>query len=284
MNSKVRSIMHIDEGLFKGRSARYFFAFGLAMCLLLLSSLAILMPEASEETVYKKGSTIIDASHTDQGYFMIKHKPFNKKIKVRVSLGKNSLRYDLNSDGEFEVFPLQMGDGKYKVEVFEQVSGDKYSAASTISMSVKLADPNLPFLYPSQYVNYVAESTAVAKAAELCANCATDQEKMDAVVKFVVNNFSYDFIRAMEVQKEKGYLPVVDSILAEKKGICFDMSALVACMLRSQGIPTKLVIGFADKQYHAWNEIFVGEKWRGYDTTAEIASMRVKKYTVERVY
>ena len=258
--------------------------FALAVCLLIGTALAVLMPVASEETVFKKGKTVIDASHTDQGYFMIRHRPFEKRIKVRVSLGKASLRYDLNSNGEFEVFPLQMGDGKYKVEVFEQVSGDKYSAASTISMSVKLADPNLPFLYPSQYVNYTAESDAVAKAAELCANSATDKEKMDAIIHFVVDNFSYDYIRAMEVQKETGYLPVIDSILAERKGICFDMSALVACMLRAQGVPTKLVIGFADKQYHAWNEILVDEKWRGYDTTADVANMRVKKYTVERVY
>ena len=284
MNSGARSIVHKEDTRFMKRCMWRLLMLGLVVCLFICTSLAVLMPEASQETVYKKGGTVIDASHTDQGYFMIMHRPFNKRIKVRVSLGKGSLRYDLNSNGEFEVFPLQMGDGKYKVEVFEQVSGDKYSAASTITMPVKLADPNLPFLYPSQYVNYTAESAAVAKAADVCANSATDKEKMDAVVQFVVDNFSYDFIRAMEVQKEKGYLPVIDSILAERKGICFDMSALVACMLRSQGVPTKLVIGFADKQYHAWNEVLVDGKWRGYDTTADIANMRVKKYTVERVY
>ncbi len=34
-----------------------------------------------------------------------------------------------------------------------------------------------------------------------------------------------------------GYLPDVDSILQEKKGICFDYAALMATMLQSQNIP-----------------------------------------------
>ena len=31
-------------------------------------------------------------------------------------------------------------------------------------------------------------------------------------------------------------------------------------MLRAQGVPTKLVVGYANGLYHAWNEVLVNEE------------------------
>ena len=45
------------------------------------------------------------------------------------------------------------------------------------------------------------------------------------------------------------------------KGICFDYAALAASMLRSQGIPCKLIMGNVspDDLYHAWNMFYTEE-------------------------
>ena len=56
-----------------------------------------------------------------------------------------------------------------------------------------------------------------------------------------------------------GYLPNVDTILQSKKGICFDYAAVMATMLRTQGIPTKLVVGYAGSAYHAWVSVYINE-------------------------
>ena len=48
-------------------------------------------------------------------------------------------------------------------------------------------------------------------------------------------------------------------MLAQKKGICFDYAALMAGMLRSQGVPCKLVVGYAGKAYHAWINVYSEE-------------------------
>ena len=42
-------------------------------------------------------------------------------------------------------------------------------------------------------------------------------------------------------------------------------------MLRSQGIPTKLVKGYSDNVdgYHAWNEVYINEEWITIDTTLD---------------
>ena len=245
-------------------------------------ALMALLPEASGDVVYDKGDTTIDASHSDQGYVMVKHETTQKHLKVRISLGKATYTYDLRNDGEYETFPLQLGDGKYKVQVFKQASGSKYSSDASVSFKVKVSDDNLPFLYPNQYVCYTADSAAVQKSEELCGSLQTDAEKVQAVYDFVVTNIVYDHIRALTV--ESGYIPVIDDVLAEQKGICFDYSALVACMLRVQGIPTRLVIGYADKTYHAWNSVLIDGEWVRYDATAAASNMTVKKYTEERVY
>ena len=51
-------------------------------------------------------------------------------------------------------------------------------------------------------------------------------------------------------------------VLAQKKGICFDYAALMTAMLRSQDIPTKLVVGYTGNLYHAWINVYLeGQGW-----------------------
>ena len=64
-----------------------------------------------------------------------------------------------------------------------------------------------------------------------------------------------------------------------------DLSAVMVCMLRTQGIPARLMIGYADKQYHAWVEADVNGKECFFDPTAALSAIsRVKEYTIERYY
>ena len=58
---------------------------------------------------------------------------------------------------------------------------------------------------------------------------------------------------------KSGYLPVLDTVLAKKTGICFDYAALMTGMLRSQGVPCKLVVGYAGTAYHAWISVWTKE-------------------------
>ena len=56
-----------------------------------------------------------------------------------------------------------------------------------------------------------------------------------------------------------GYLPQVDEVLETRKGICLDYSSLMASMLRTQGIPTRMEIGYAGTAYHAWISCYLKE-------------------------
>ena len=70
----------------------------------------------------------------------------------------------------------------------------------------------------------------------------------------------------MDYISEDLNLPNLDQIYKRKKGICFDYAAVMTAMLRSQGVPTKLVIGYTGNAYHAWVNVY--SKKRGWITGA----------------
>jgi len=218
---------------------------------------AMLLAEPSGKLVKKSDSAVIDYSNTGDGYVMVQYTAqTSKRLKVQVKGPSTTYTYNL-TPGKWETFPLSDGNGSYQISLFENVSGSKYALVQSISQSVTLADEFAPFLRPNQYVDYSAASTAVAKAEELTKNTENAMQKVAAVYDFVVGNLTYDREKAATVQS--GYLPVLDSVLAAKKGICFDYAALMTGMLRSQSVPCKLVVGYAGQAYHAWISVWTEE-------------------------
>lgn len=217
-----------------------------------------MMPIASGAKVQQNEKAIIDYSNMVDGYVMVQYTVTTaKKIKAQVK-GPSGVAYTYNlTAGMYETLPLSDGNGSYKVSVFENVSGTSYATVVSTSVSVTLKDQFTPFLRPNQYVNYTAESKVVAKAAELTNGVSAPLDKVAKVYDYVVKNFTYDKQRAATVQS--GYLPVLDSVLEQKKGICFDYAAVMVAMLRSQGIPSKLVVGYSQNVYHAWISVYSEE-------------------------
>ena len=237
-------------------------------------------PQAGDKTVTDGGATI-DVTNAGLGYIRVMCKKTTKKLKVRIALDKTTLTYDLNGEGEFEVFPLQLGSGTYTVTVYKQASGNEYTSLLRKKIKVTIPDELSPFLCPNQYVWYTTDSVAVARAAELCEGL-NDKQKCETVFDFVRRNVMYDFFAAMSVKT--GYLPDVDTTLSTGKGICFDYAALMCAMLRSQSVPCQLVIGYADKTYHAWVSVYIDGEWVRYDPTFASTGAKADTYTTERWY
>lgn len=215
-----------------------------------------LMPVASGTLVKKNSSAIIDYSNTSDGYVMVKYTAkTSKKLKAQVK-GPSGVTYtyNLTAGADYATFPLSDGNGSYKVTVFQNISGTSYSTVLSVSFTAKLKDEFAPFLLPNQYVDYKPESKTVAKAAELTSGVTDTLTKVSKIYEYVVKNISYDYNKAATVQS--GYLPVLDTVLTQKKGICFDYAALMTAMLRSQNVPTKLVIGYSGSIYHAWINVY----------------------------
>lgn len=270
----------------RGTLSRRACALTLALLLAGLAAVAqgLYFPRLTEDGLKKKNGTVVDIGNASQGYIQVQHRASAKRLKVRISRDESTYTYDLNQKGEFEVFPLQMGSGSYKVRVYEQVKGTKYSAVSSISFSADIADEMLPYLYPNQYVSYEADSALVTEALSLCEGVTDDGEKAQIIESYVGRRFMYDYMKAITISSATTYLPDLDEVFRTQKGICFDFAAMVCAMLRVQGIPTQLVVGYADEKYHAWNRAYIDGEWRLIDTTAAITGVTVKQYRPERQY
>ena len=184
------------------------------------------------------------------------------------------------------MLPLQFGSGKYKVELFEHVQKKDYSKEGAVKLSAKMPDELSCFLYPNQYVNYNADTACVKFADDLCKDISDQGEIYKAVCTYVLQNFIYDYIKSVSVQSMSQQMPDIDYCWDNRMGICQDLSAMTCAMLRSQGIPARLMIGTVGANtYHAWVVAVVNGEERFFDPTAELnASNKNETYTTERYY
>ncbi len=200
----------------------------------------------------------VDISHVSQGY-VAASAVSDKRLKFQVVFGDIKYNYDLPSDGTPQCYVLQSGSGSYTFRVMQNTTEDKYAEIYSATAEVALENELVPFLRPSQMVNYTADSACVAKASELAAQASTESGVVANIYAYIQNNIDYDTHKAETVQA--GYLPDPDETLGSGKGICYDYASLAAAMLRSQGIPTKLITGYVQPGdlYHAWNMIWLEE-------------------------
>lgn len=214
-------------------------------------------PAADGTVTYGNDKAVIDASHSSDGYLMVRYTGSASKIKIRIKKD-TEYTYDLNTSGQYETFPLTEGNGTYSLQLYEQLEGTRYAVSVSESIPVTLTDEKNPFLYPNQFCHFTSQSAVVAVADSVTAGISDTLKKVEAVYNYAVNNISYDYQKAAAVQS--GYLPNVDTTLSQKTGICFDYASLMTAMLRVENIPSKLVIGYAGDAYHAWVSVYTEEQ------------------------
>ena len=204
----------------------------------------------------------IDTSHASDGY-VVAHASSSTRLKLQVSKGDTTYNYDLQNNGTPEVFPVNMGDGNYLFRVMKNTDGNNYVELTHAEADIALSSEFAPFLIPNQFCDYSATSACVAKARELTAGVENQGEAVKAVCEYIVANVAYDTGKARELSASTGYVPDPDSTLASGAGVCFDYASLGAAMLRSQGIPTKIVTGYVSPGdlYHAWIMVYIDGSW-----------------------
>ncbi|WP_069999763.1 transglutaminase-like domain-containing protein [Cellulosilyticum sp. I15G10I2] len=202
----------------------------------------------------------------------------SKKVKVMIEKGDKKYTYDINAGGKTESFPLQLGNGTYKVKILENTTGTSYRIVASQNVEVKLQEDNIVFLNAIQNINWSVDMQAVKNAVELTKKTKDLQEKAKLLYSHMVDQYVYDYNKLAKLPST--YLPVIDTTFLQKKGICYDFSSLYAAMLRSQGIPSKLIKGYTPNAegYHAWNEVYDSSKkeWLIIDTTYDLQVIKSK--------
>lgn len=236
-------------------------------------------------TIYGEIIECFDLKETSKGVIHITYtEATNKKLKVMIEKADKKYTYDLNNNGKTESFPLQLGNGDYKVKLLENTTGNNYRLITTQTVEVKAQEEYVVYLNAIQNINWTVDSKAVKKAVQLTASTGDLEEKAKILYDHMVGGYSYDYDKLISLST--GYVPVIDSTFIDKKGICYDFSSLYAAMLRSQGIPSKLIKGYTPnvEGYHAWNEVYDAHKkeWTIIDTTYDLQVIKTKP-KVDRV-
>jgi len=200
----------------------------------------------------------IDTSAVSEGYVAAAGYS-ESRLKFQVVYGDSKYNYDLPGDGTPKVFPLQSGNGYYSFRIMENIVDNKYALAFESAADVMLQSEFEPYLRPNIYVNYSETSECVKKCGEFAAKSDNVAEIITKVYDFVCSSVKYDYEKAGG--ELSMYEPKPDETMKTGKGICLDYASLAASMLRSQGIPTKLIFGYVapNDTYHAWNMFYTEE-------------------------
>lgn len=226
----------------------------------------------------KNSKAEIDYTNSDNGTITVKYKDTTEsKIKVRLKCpGKETgypvYIYDLPV-GKQTTLVLSEGSGAYTISVMRNTAGTRYVPVLTKTFIADIADETAPFLASTNFVDYANAPNTIAKAKELAGGEKDHAKIIEDIFSYVIK-MDYDYLKARFVKS--GYVPELDNILKENKGICFDYAALMAGMLRSQGIPCKMVFGYMNNQYHSWVSVWDGENWVRMDPTAVATSHNMR--------
>ena len=205
-----------------------------------------------------------------------------KKIAVMVVKNGTDKKYNyFSTERNVDIdVPLTLGNGTYNVSVLKNISGTSYSPLCNEQVSLALSDAKNAYLTSNQVINWSTKNSAIKKANSLTKKCKTEYAKIQKVYTYIVKNYHYDYVKLAQNQAGQltNYVPDIDIIYKEKTGICYDISALNASMLRSLGIKTKLVKGYPVSKYydgtvyHAWNKIYnkKTKKWIIVDATCDM--------------
>jgi transglutaminase-like putative cysteine protease len=236
----------------------------------------------------------INSSNLDKGYIEITYKADSKKaIKVQISKDNVKYNYDL---GENNRFPLQSGNGKYTISILEHISGTSYKVIEQDTVLLSLSDDNYVYMNSIQLIHWNDDMKVIKLAKKITKDSKTDMDKLKAIYKYVVTSIDYDRKKADNVKS--GYIPNIELINKNEKGICYDYSAMLAAMLRSVSVPTKLHMGYitTSSAYHAWNEVYLADenKWVIIDTTTDASNNKIdgsivnlkqeKNYIISKTY
>lgn len=232
--------------------------------ILIIVILILLSQSSVANAMIKEAFHYIDLTQLDRGVIRART---NTEVKSKLVIEKNNKRYTYNLYDDFQSFPLQLGNGDYKISIFENIYENKYRQKHMKNITLNIDNNNLIFLNSIQNIDWEENSDYISKAKELVNGITDNKLKVEKIYKYIINNYDYDFNKLNSLKYD--YLPDLNIIYDLQKGICYDYSSLFASMLRSLNIPTKLVTGYGDniKGYHAWNEVLINDTWVIIDTT-----------------
>ena len=184
-------------------------------------------------------------------------------------------------------------DHSHMTESYEAVSQIAQPTLATLRSESGRYPPGFDILYtelPSKLDPKVEEL-----AQRITANSKSDYEKAAAIERYLRENFAYTLQLPAQTPED----PIADFLFVRKRGHCEYFASAMAVMLRTLGIPSRLVNGFRNGEYndltgsyivraknaHTWVEVFVpAVGWTSFDPTPADVAPTVTSWSRFRLY
>ena len=238
-------------------------------------------PVASNIEVVSAAGCELDYSNAASGYVMVKYTGCCEYAYVKIIQEELENTFKIFCSDDYTTLPLVGGSSSYSISFFEpEPSAGEYVCVKVLEsdLIVKLDDEYSPYLYPNQMVWFTEESSAIQYSGELLDPSMSDSEVVAAIYRYTVETIAVDYELIRQIRSgavsERSVLDV-DSIYLEQSGVCLDYAVLMTAMLRSQQIPTKLIVGYIDTGWHSWVSVYTEEEgWVLYDPGTAAAIKR----------
>lgn len=250
----------------------------------------MLLMGISPQKVYADSATI--ENNNDGTVTLVYQNEYDTKVKLLVQLsGGKQYKYDIPKGSVNIKIPMTQGNGDYKFILCRNISGTRYAVMQTLNVTQSLSSEQEAYLTSNYMISWDSANQAI-KQAQALAKKGKDK-KIKVIYEYVVKNYAYDYEKSDnidELSKGDAYIPNINSVYSEKKGICYDISILLASMLRSVGVPAKVVTGYTPNAtvYHAWNNVYEKSKWNIIDATYDLqlhkAGRKYKMYKESKDY
>ncbi len=219
----------------------------------------------------------------------------DSNVWVRIDKMKNHASHPLNwiypvqvnGKGRFAAWlHLPFGKGSYEVEVAPPLTTDETSL--TYLYDTKEESKSLPFrilyrysdsnqqlgLLTSVWAN--GSDPSIAKlAVHITRNAKTPLEKAIAVYQWEAKHIGYDWANVSQTTAYRW--STAEEAIRSRKGVCVDYCNIADALMRSLGIPTQMLVGYANDSNvtvadngnleHSWNRSWIDGKWVYWDPT-----------------
>jgi transglutaminase-like putative cysteine protease len=186
-----------------------------------------------------------------------------------------------NVSGVYRALSIDAGGAVYDLDGQRPVA--RYEADSDISLpqpaQLRLVGQNYPPEFIRPYLQLPALDARIPRlAAEIAGPAANNYDKAAAIERYLRTRFGY----TLQLPTTEPQDPLANFLFERKRGHCEYFASSMAVMLRTLGIPSRVVNGFSGAEFndltgnyvvrakdaHAWVEAyFPGYGWQTFDPT-----------------
>ena len=221
--------------------------------------------------IYENGYVRINTNTANKGYIEVQSlDPDAESIRVVMHadvqdarLGYGQWHYNSNQKGKSTLkAALTYGNATYEIDIWTTLSSKvlgitRSTRKARLTVTLNNVSDTGGFLLSTGEVVYSSSMQFIKKADEIAATCSNDFEKVSKIYAWLTSYLDYEI--ADEGTALGIYKCNLDKVYERGYGACYDYAVILAAMLRSQGIPCKVVFGrYTDSDYgHVWNEIYI---------------------------